>query len=272
MNILRTKQELLLALPFDFLLSFACQTKLVRQIWPNYTKKDLVHSLVRSLSEKHCVMLKDEFDQVQGYQSTLREILFELPTANDIKLNFVSAIRPKINDNGVIVQELPLRETRVDVAVFDTSSTAYELKGPRDTTHRLIRQLSTYSKVFDYVAVVSDGQDIGTLPKHVGVVEVGRHRGRMVFVIRKRPIMNRRIDPFAQLQLLHKDELQCLSKKVGNVSYDRARLIKAISRSVSAGDVNSYYKSVMVARELTKVKRRESFCGPVPMIQSRLYG
>jgi len=270
-SVMPTKQELLLPLPFDFLLSFACETKLVRHFWPNYTKKDLVHSLVRSLSEKHCAMLREEYDHDHAYESTAREILFELPTANGFRVNFISTIRSGVN-GGVIVEELPLGGTRVDVAVFDGFSSAYELKGPRDTTDRLARQISMYSEVFEHVTVVSDGQGVDDLPDHVGVIEVERHGGRMSFGIRRRSVMNRKIDPCAQLKLLRLNDLQFLSNRIGRVSDNRAELTNTISRTISASEINQYYKSVMVAREVAKDKRKNALCAPTPIVQSRLYG
>lgn len=51
--------------------------------------------------------------------------------------------------------ELPIGRSIVDVAVFNGTSTAYEVKTEYDTTRRLATQTANYSKVFDRVYVVT---------------------------------------------------------------------------------------------------------------------
>lgn len=266
MNAMPTKQEMLLALPLDFLLSFAFEAKLLRRIWTNYTKKDLVHTLIRALPEEHCRMLKSEHDRTGCYYKTLQQILFARPTADKMRNIFIRKVLQAWNgSNGVIVQELRLRGTRVDIAQFNGFSSAYEIKSARDKFTRLRQQVSLYSKVFEYINIVCDGQLTEDVPRYVGVIQLTRTGEELVFKERRRPRINQAIDPVEQLILLRRNELEELVKRAlgSRDQLSRSSMIQLLLENFSPAEVNARYKSMMIKRFTHLQTQGSSKYGPV---------
>lgn len=59
-----------------------------------------------------------------------------------------------ISDKSFVTDEFKVGKSRVDLAIFSNSSTAYEIKSEFDSTLRLSTQTTEYTKVFDHVYVV----------------------------------------------------------------------------------------------------------------------
>ena len=260
MNAMLTKQEMLLALPLDFLLSFAFEAKLLRRVWANHTKKDLVHGLVRALPEEHCQMLKLEYDRTGCYDRTLQQILFVRPTADKLRKIFIRKVLQVSNGSkGVIIHELRLRGTRVDIAQFNGFSSAYEIKSARDRFGRLQQQVSLYSKVFEYVNIIFDGQLTEDVPGHVGVIQLRRTEEELVFKEIRKPRLNQAIDPVEQLSLLRLHELEELVENAFGPRdrLSRSSMIELLSDTFSQAEVNALYKSTMI-RRVTHLQRQGS--------------
>ncbi len=119
-----------------------------------------------------------------------------------------------------VVEELGLcqGESRVDIAVVNGSLSGFEIKSERDTLYRLPGQSNTYSRVFDFVTVVTS---VSHLPKVKQIVppwwgiQVARLCGKTVKLhVQRRPKRNKNIQPSALVQLLWRDEaLQILEEK-----------------------------------------------------------
>jgi hypothetical protein len=253
---LLTKQATLLALPFDTLISFAFEAKLLKKKWTNLTKKELVRNLLRTLSESECQLLRYEYEQTGGYTKTLEQILFQRPTANRLREAFIANVLH--GSPGVIGKEFRLNGTRADVVQFNGSSSAYEIKSARDTFSRLSKQLSFYSKIFEYTNVVCDGQPPDTISERVGVFEARRTGEKLDFYQVRKPCLNQTIDSVEQLNLLRLRELSELVKAFGvRDRLSRSSMTKLLSAKMNPTEINENYKSIMI-RRLSQT-HRESF-------------
>jgi len=69
--------------------------------------------------------------------------------------------------------EIPAAKARIDMAVINGYMHGYEIKSSRDTLQRLPSQLNAYSKVFDYLSVVTENKYenklLTLLPDWVGI-------------------------------------------------------------------------------------------------------
>lgn len=77
--------------------------------------------------------------------------------------------------NSKVVEELklPIVKARIDIAVINGHLHGYEIKSAQDTLQRLPSQLLAYSKVFDFLTVVTENKYheriLGIIPDWVGV-------------------------------------------------------------------------------------------------------
>lgn len=114
--------------------------------------------------------------------------------------------------------ELPVGSSIVDVAVFNGTSTAYEIKTEFDSDKRLTSQSPDYLKVFDKVFVVTHpllaARYAANVDPRVGILSLSE-RNQLSEV---RPAQSdvSRIDPFSVFRMLRRDEyVSVVSKHFG---------------------------------------------------------
>lgn len=79
------------------------------------------------------------------------------------------------DEHSKVVEEmsLPVAKARIDMAVLNGSIHGYEIKSAVDTLNRLPSQIVAYSKIFDFVTVVTENKHYGkvfnVLPDWVGI-------------------------------------------------------------------------------------------------------
>lgn len=123
-------------------------------------------------------------------------------------------LSPYFNDgNSKVVEELNLWATgaRIDLAVINGHFHGYEIKSAIDTLQRLPNQIEAYSKVFDYLSVVTENNHYGKvydlLPKWVGLYVCSeKDNERNITEIRK-PALNKITNGFFVAKLLWREEL-----------------------------------------------------------------
>ena len=111
-----------------------------------------------------------------------------------------------------IVEELGLCQgvARVDLAVVNGTIHGYEIKSERDTLTRLPGQVAVYSRVLDYVTVVTAPAHAdkarGLVPEWWGIwTATNGKRGIRLRELRS-AFRNPGVDPFALAQLLWREE------------------------------------------------------------------
>ena len=108
-----------------------------------------------------------------------------------------------------IVHEFCLWDARMDIAVIDEHLHGFEIKSAVDTLKRLPAQVEAYSKVFDYLSVVTENCHYGGVykitPYWVGLY-ICSEAGSALKCIRQ-PIFNSNKSGFHIAQLLWREEL-----------------------------------------------------------------
>ena len=117
-----------------------------------------------------------------------------------------------INDpHSKVVEELklPVAKARIDIAVINGHLHGFEIKSASDTLHRLPSQIVAYSKVFDYLTVVTEAKyyDRIELPEWVGLAVCSDKPGESEFEMLTPPLLNTNINGFYLAQLLWHSEL-----------------------------------------------------------------
>lgn len=112
-----------------------------------------------------------------------------------------------------IVEELnlPVAGARVDIAVINGSMHGYEIKSASDTLKRLTSQVEAYSKVFDFLSVVTEEkyrkQITAAVPRWVGLIICSEKEGNFTAKRVRRSKPNKKQNSFYLARLLWRDEL-----------------------------------------------------------------
>lgn len=112
---------------------------------------------------------------------------------------------------------LPVAKARIDIAVINGALHGYEIKSASDTLNRLPSQIEAYSKVFDYLSVVTEDRYkhklVEILPKWIGVIVCYSKNGENHIKCIRKPKLNKNQVGFYVAKLLWKEELiQCLTE------------------------------------------------------------
>jgi len=131
------------------------------EIWNSGIIKDLTdknQNLSEFLSSVYNYLLK-------RYRN---EYIYKNVIANEIILGRHSFGKSKM------LSELRVGNCKADVVILNGSLTVYEIKSEYDTLNRLERQINTYSKVFEYVNVITTQKNLSRInlmiPNFVGVL------------------------------------------------------------------------------------------------------
>jgi hypothetical protein len=104
--------------------------------------------------------------------------------------------------------ELPVGRSIVDVAVFNGTSTAYEIKTELDTPRRLVTQTRDYLTAFEYVYVVTAptlADEYASLcASNVGILALDRRES--LRIVRKASSNHHTINPSVLFRMLRRDE------------------------------------------------------------------
>jgi hypothetical protein len=118
-----------------------------------------------------------------------------------------------------VVEELnlPVAKARIDIAVINGSLHGYEIKSAADTLKRLPSQIEAYTKVFDYLSIVTEGK-YGTkildfVPEWIGVILCQENKGIKTITELRKPTKNVSKEGIYIAKLLWREELiECLNQ------------------------------------------------------------
>jgi hypothetical protein len=145
--------------------------------------------------------------------STMRDI--------DIRQALLADARLHATEPGTrVVPELGLCQgiARVDLAVVNGSLHGYEIKSEHDTLVRLPGQIEVYSRVLDFVTIVTGPSHAENIKKNVpswwGIWAARYYAAEIRLEIVREPKQNRKVSSFALAQLLWRAEaLQVLADR-----------------------------------------------------------
>lgn len=114
------------------------------------------------------------------------------------------------DSSSKVVEELqlPVAKARIDIAVINGHMHGYEIKSASDTLLRLPTQIEAYSKVFDFLSIVTENKYykkvLDTIPDWVGL-HICHEDGSIATV--KEALFNDKKDGFYLAKLLWRTEL-----------------------------------------------------------------
>ncbi len=117
------------------------------------------------------------------------------------------------DSNSKVVDELslPVAKARIDVAVINGALHGYEIKSACDTLQRLPSQIEAYTKVFDYLSIVTESKYhkriLAFIPLWVGVIICNEKKGVKSIKQVRKPKLNKEKQGFFIAKLLWREEL-----------------------------------------------------------------
>lgn len=160
------------------------------------------------------------------------------------------------NDSRVIEEfSLPVAKARIDMAVINGALHGYEIKSASDTLQRLPSQIEAYSKVFDYLSIVTEwkyeSKILNHIPDWIGIFLCEDKKGiRSIKQIRE-PLLNNNKECFYIAKLLWRDELiECLiENRIPFCKKDRNWLLcEAISENLDVEIVSELVRAKLKKR------------------------
>jgi len=115
--------------------------------------------------------------------------------------------------NSKVVDELslPVAKARIDVAVINGSLHGYEIKSASDTLQRLPSQIEAYTKVFDYLSIVTESKYkdriLNIIPFWIGIIVCDEIKGIKTIKQVRKPKLNKNKQSFFIAKLLWREEI-----------------------------------------------------------------
>lgn len=168
------------------------------------------------------------------------------------------------DENSKVVDELhlPVTKSRIDIAVVNGRLHGFEIKSARDTLVRLPHQIEGYSKVFDYLTIVTEEKYYHRLldfvPDWIGIqVCSTKSNGASVIKTVKKGKLNKSQDGFFIAKLLWRKELLELlsSEDIKHRKKDRTWLLcEALSDNIPVKKLSKLVRQKLKEREDWKIK------------------
>jgi hypothetical protein len=258
---MRTKQEYLSEIPFEYIIGFSEETGLIRD-HSCFTKKDFVFRLARTLSSEECCFLNKMFINNMPYKCCVSWYLDKYPTGDMLGKDFVEYLHKQKSNLGSICFEFPIDKTRVDILRLDTEFHAYEVKSKRDKFDRLNYQIPALQKVFDFVYLIVSYEQrlkaLNIIDSNTGLITFSSDTDTLAFSLEREPKLNCNTNPINQLKLLRIDELLCIART--NIKkpkiLTRNGLITTILQSYNREQIQELFKSTIRKRTLTDINKK----------------
>jgi len=161
-----------------------------------------------------------------------------------------------------IVEELkiPAAQARIDLAVINGHLHGFEIKSAVDTLRRLPNQIQAYTKVFDYLSIITEGkyyqQIINSTPDWVGVYTCTSKKGIDKMKMVRPASINNSKEAFYIAKLLWRTELLDVLQE-NNIRFktkDRNWLLaEALASNLSISELSRVVRARLKQRENWKV-------------------
>lgn len=167
-----------------------------------------------------------------------------------IKAAFIKSHFSKSLDN-ILAIEFPVKNSRVDLAKFNGSSYAYEIKTDYDNFSRLQKQLDDYNQIFDYVYIILSKKNFlknkWKLNAGLGIYSYSLDGSTIKFRKEITAAKNKKKDIYSLLSLLHIRELKFAFKKCP-INVRKKEIIETIMVVYNEKYINSKVKSLIKMR------------------------
>lgn len=252
---MRTKQEYLLSIPFEYILGFIGVASLLRGKTNYFTKKDYIHSLINSLSITECINLYTNYQKHISYDDAAKSYLYFHPTGDFLRDNFSNNVLNNDNESYITLYEFPIPKTRADIIRIGDLSFAYELKSTRDSFRRLNFQIKSLEKIFEIIYIVISADLINECNKYiddsVGIYMYNINENKYMYELYRGAQNSQFLNPKDQLEILHKSEIKLIYEQI----YDN----KLIDSIINMKEKILSYHSPSELNELFKVTMRNRY-------------
>lgn len=254
-----TKQEYLLSVPFEYILGFSKETKLIRSNGC-FTKKDFVQRLIASLEIAECKQIYEDYKNGESYKRSVNWFLTKFPTGQFIGKSFVENQNNFAQKNFFF--EFPISKTRVDILHLLNSFHAYEIKSQRDKLNRLNYQIPALRQFFENVSLIipsaSCSEVMKTIDEKIGIITFLPEDNKISFEVARESTPMGEYNPTAQLNILQISELRDIyfhnigpvTKKLG-----RSDLIEKVVNRLPFSQINDLFKQTI--RKRTKIGNQQ---------------
>ena len=257
---MRTKQEYLLSIPFEYLIAFSRKTGLIRRNG-YYTKKDFVQHLLRSVKVSECKQLCDFYNAGVSYQKSAEYFLDKYPTGVRVSGAFVDYLKKTTTNLGILLFEFPIPKTRVDILRLNNFSHAYEVKSQRDRIDRLCFQLPALRKIFERVYLIYPFNLKDKIKRvtnrTIGLYGFKAKNSETTFEIEREAEKLDEFESDAQLGLLRMDELKAICLDLFGekpLHKTKREMINIIVRHVKRYEINSLFKKSIQTRAIIQTR------------------
>jgi hypothetical protein len=186
----------------------------------------------------------------KNFKSRLRD--------SDIRLVLLRDIEGRFSDkeHDLILQEFGCNAARIDVAVVNGALHGFEIKSDCDSLERLDAQIAEYSKIFDYVTLVTGNRlfdsALRKIPSWWGLALAIFTDNAVQIREKRKPKKNPHPDALSLAQMLWKKEtIQCLRRSgITNFSPNQP------ADELSAEIAGHLCVEVLAAEVRTAIKKR----------------
>jgi hypothetical protein len=201
----------------------------------------------------------ETFNKIKQYKQSIvgHSIINELvikyfPGEITVKYNFIKNYLNRYDE--ITTFELNVGSSRLDIGRINGKSIAYEIKTELDTLDKLEKQLNDYSKVFEYIYVITHPchykKTLTIIPDHCGIITYNLHKNNCKFSFKKKAEKNNQIQPKDQLAILSKKELNWILKQLGEtiIPTERSAKEELILGKYSSRKINTLFKRALKKR------------------------
>lgn len=170
--------------------------------------------------------------------------------------------------NSKVIDEfcLPVAKARIDIAVINGSIHGYEIKSASDTLQRLPSQIEAYTKVFDYLSIVTEDKYhkriLRFIPSWVGLIICKETKGVRTIKSVRKPKLNRKKQSFFLAKLLWRDELISILEEYQIPFRKKDRnwlLCETLSSYLDINTISLLIRDKLKSRDDWKNKPREDY-------------
>jgi hypothetical protein len=255
---MRTKQDYLLCIPFEYIIGFSRESGLIRG-YSCFTKKVFVHRLLMNLTVFECRQLYEDYKNGANYELSVERFMRKFPTGEIVGKNFVEHLRREQDDSGIIYFEFPVLKTRVDILTLKKDFHAYEVKSIRDRLDRLNYQVPALKEFFEYVSLIvpheAKQRIIEMVDGEIGIITFTAKHNELIFEIEREPKCLDCFNESIQLEILQKRELRAIcaeALKFNPKKKNRKELINLITEHCPRQEINEIFKTKIRDREKTR--------------------
>ena len=199
---------------------------------------------------KHEELFREYCEKIIANRLINLILLKYYPCEKTIKHALVNTLRDKPN---TVLFEMPVLGSRVDIGRINGNSYAYEIKTELDSLKRIKKQVSDYSKVYEYIYIVIAPifyeKLLELIPTYCGIwiYHHDRDSGKITFLKKRSAKKSPLLCPNSQLQCLSQQALLSIlrNKKIIKIPENKEDKINLITSLYTKKTINTKFKSLV---------------------------